>query len=57
MTAKEVIEIVKESNLWATLAPKEKQEAVAYAMKITQLTTKEEDVKNAVGEVYLELQA
>jgi hypothetical protein len=57
MTAKEIIEIVKESNLWATLAPKEKQEAVAHALKITQLSTKEEDVKNAVGEVYLELQA
>jgi len=53
MTAKEVIEIVKESML----SPKEKQEAVAYALKITQLSTKEEDVKNAVGEVYLELQA
>jgi hypothetical protein len=55
MTAKEVIEIVKESNLWATLAPKEKQEAVEHALKITQLSTKEENVKNAVGEVYLEL--
>jgi len=38
------------------LAPKEKQEAVAHALKITQLSTKEENVKNAVGEVYLELQ-
>jgi hypothetical protein len=57
MTSKEVIKIVKESNLWATLASKEKQEAVAHALKITQLTTKEETVKNAVGEVYLELQA
>ncbi len=55
MTAKEVIEIVKESNLWVTLAPKEKQEAVAHALKITQLSIKEENVKNAVGEVYLEL--
>jgi hypothetical protein len=55
MTTKEVVEIVKESNLWETLTIKEKQEAVAHALKITQLLTKEENVKNTVGEVYLEL--
>lgn len=57
MTAKEVIEIVEGSDLWATLAPKEKQEAVAHALKITELTTNYENVKNAVSEVYSELQA
>jgi hypothetical protein len=55
MTAKEVIEIVKKSNLWVTLAPKEKQEAIAHALRITHLSTKEENVKNTVGEVYLEV--
>jgi hypothetical protein len=57
MTAKEVIDIVKESNLWATLAPKEKQEAVTHALKITQLSTKEENITNTVGEVYSKLEA
>ena len=57
MTAKEVIEIVKESKLWESLTQKEKQEAVAHALKITQLSTKEENEKNTVGEVYLELQS
>jgi hypothetical protein len=55
MTAKQMIEIVKESNLWATLSQTEKQEAVAHALKITQLSTKDKNVKSAVGEVYLEL--
>jgi len=56
MMAKEVIEIVKESNLWEVLTRKEKQEAVAHALKITQLSTTDENVKNTVGEVYLELE-
>jgi len=55
MTAKEVIEIVKESNLWEMLSRKEKQEAVAHALKITELSTKDETTDNTVGEVYLEL--
>ena len=55
MTAKEVIEIIKESNLWGTLTSKEQQEAVSHALKITQLSIKEDDIKNNVGEVYLEL--
>ena len=54
MTVKEVIEIIRESNLWGTLAPKEKQEAIAHALRITQTSTQEEDIKNIVGEVYLE---
>jgi len=54
MTAREVIEILKESHLWATLAPKEKQEAVAHALKITHLSSQEDTISNIVGEVYLE---
>jgi len=54
VTVKEIIEILKESNLWETLAPKEKQEAVAHALRITQTATQEENIKNIVGEVYLE---
>jgi hypothetical protein len=37
MTAKEIIEIVKESKLWASLTEKEKQEAINHALKITSL--------------------
>jgi hypothetical protein len=36
MTAKEVIEIVKESNLWAPLTEKEKQEVIRHALKSSQ---------------------
>jgi hypothetical protein len=52
MTVKEVIEIVKESNLWGTLAQKEKQEVLLHALEVTQLSTKKENIKNIVGEVY-----
>jgi hypothetical protein len=55
MTAKEVIEIVKESNLWVTLAPKEKQEAINHALRINQLSITDENLRTTVGEVYLEL--
>ena len=54
MTVKEIIEILKESNLWGALAPKDKQEAVAHALRITHTATQEENIKNIVGEVYLE---
>jgi hypothetical protein len=36
MTQKEVIDIVKESNLWESLTQIEKQEAINHALKITQ---------------------
>jgi hypothetical protein len=55
MTAKEVLEIVKESNLWVMLALKEKQEVIEHALKITQLSIEEENTRNTVGEVYFEL--
>jgi hypothetical protein len=55
MTAKEVIEIVKESNLWESLTQKEKQEAVNHALKSAQLSITEENIRTTVGEVYLEL--
>jgi len=35
MTEKEVIEIVKESNMWESLTQNEKQEAINHALKIT----------------------
>jgi 3-deoxy-D-manno-octulosonic-acid transferase len=44
MTAKEIIEIVKESKLWASLTEKEKQEAVKYALKNAQLSITVENI-------------
>ena len=55
MTAKEVIEIVKESKLWELLTQNEKQEAIKYALKNNQPSITEQDIKATVGEVYLEL--
>jgi hypothetical protein len=52
MTEKEVIEIVKESHLWAPLTEREKQEVINHAVKISQPST-EADVEDIVGEVYL----
>jgi hypothetical protein len=52
MNAKEVIEIVKESNLWRSLTEKEKQEIINHALKISQPST-EADLEDIVGEVYL----
>lgn len=54
MTVKEVIEIVKESDLWELLSQKEKQEAIKHAFEMTQLSPTEEDIRSTVGEVYLE---
>lgn len=56
MTAKEVIEIIKESNLWAPLAEKERQEVIKYAFKSAQLSIPEEDIRYTVGEVYLDVE-
>ena len=53
MTAKEVIEIVKESKLWESLTQKEKQEAINHALTCTHLSTIEENIETTVGEVYL----
>ena len=52
MTAKEVIEILKESNLWAPLTEKEKQEVINHALKTCKPLT-EADIEYIVGEVYL----
>jgi hypothetical protein len=52
MTAKEVIEIVKESNLWAPLTEKEKQEVIRHALRCSQPSMAEGDVEDSVGEVY-----
>lgn len=56
MTAKEVIDIVKESKLWAPLTEKEKQEVINHALKSAQLSIPEEDIRYTVGEVYLEVE-
>ena len=51
MTTNEVIEIVKESNLWP-LAEKENQEVIIHALKSCQASTKI-NIEDIVGEVYL----
>lgn len=50
MTQKEVIDIVKESNLWESLTQTEKQEAINHALKITQLSMTEENIRPHVGD-------
>jgi len=55
MKAKEIIKIVKQSNLWASLGEKERQEAIRHALKSTQQSVTEEDIRTTVGEVYLDL--
>ena len=55
MTAKEVTEIGKESELWAPLTKKEKQEVIKHALKSAQVSITDGDIGASVGEVYLEL--
>ena len=55
MTAKEVKEIVKESKLWAPLTDGEMQEVTKHALKNTELSIQEEDIRYTVGEVYLDV--
>jgi hypothetical protein len=52
MTAKEVIEIVKESNLWGPLTEKERQEVLSHVLKYSQPSLKETDIDNSLGEAY-----
>jgi hypothetical protein len=52
MTANELIEIVKESNLWEPLTEKEKQEVINHALKISGPLT-QVDINEIVGEVFL----
>ncbi len=56
MTANEVIEIVKESGLWAPLTAKEKEEAVKHALKSAQISVQEEDIRYSLGEVYMDVE-
>jgi hypothetical protein len=51
MTAKEVIEIVKESKLWESLTQKEKQKAIKHALTCTQLSITEGNIGTTAGEV------
>jgi hypothetical protein len=52
MTANEIIEIVKESNLWPPLTEKEKQEVIKHPLMTSQ-PSPEENIEDIVGEVYL----
>jgi hypothetical protein len=42
MTEDEVLEIVRESNLWESLSQTEKEEAIIHALKITGTATTNE---------------
>ena len=42
MTEDEVLEIVKESNLWESLSQTEKEEAISHALRITRTPTTDE---------------
>ena len=50
LKTKEIIEIVKESKLWASLTVKEKQEAFMHALKSAHISVTEQDIKNTVVE-------
>jgi hypothetical protein len=52
MTEKEVIEIVKEFDLWPRLTGREKQKVIKHALKICEPLT-EVNIEYIVGEVYL----
>ncbi len=52
MTAKETVEIIRDSSLWKVLSIKERLEATAYAMRITGNAIEDEDVSDIIGEVY-----
>ncbi|NCS96906.1 hypothetical protein GW756_06075 [bacterium] len=52
MTAKEVIEIFRESKLFEMMTAKGKQEAIEHASRIVNISLSEEDIKSKVGEVY-----
>ena len=52
MTAKEVIEIVKESHLWASLTQKEKEEVITHALQMYHGPINEENLKSIIGEVF-----
>jgi hypothetical protein len=45
MTEDEVVEIVKESNLWETLSQMEQEEAISHALKITGTSITTEDTE------------
>ena len=53
MTKKEVIEIVKESNLWAPLTEGEKQEVINHILTCSQPSMTEMETEDCCGEVYL----
>ncbi|MBI5639452.1 MAG: hypothetical protein HZA17_03405 [Nitrospirae bacterium] len=60
MTARETVDIIRESSLWKTLTIKEKVEALAYAMVSVEdrLNTPGEenaaDVSDLIGEIFSE---
>ena len=55
MTAKGIIEIVKEPELWALLTEKEEREVIKSDLESAQHSIADGDIGATVGEVYLEL--
>ncbi len=53
MTGKEVVEIVKESNLWAALTEGEQQEVLNHVLACSKPIVTELNVEDRCGEVYL----
>lgn len=56
MTAKNIIESIKEFGLLAGLSRREKPGPVRHVLKSERLSIQEEDVRSMVGEVYLEVE-
>jgi hypothetical protein len=57
MTAKETVDIIRESALWNTLTIKEKVLALAYAMeavegRLHEAERSQEETTDLVGEIY-----
>jgi hypothetical protein len=53
MTEREVADILKESNLWAPLTEREKQEVIRHALRSIRPPVTEGVMEDTVGEVYL----
>ncbi len=53
MTGKEVVEIVQESNLWASLTEGEQQEVINHVLSNSQPSVTQVHTEYIVGEVYL----
>ena len=52
MTIKEIVEIVKESPLFAISTSREKYEAITHTMEVAGVEYSSEEIKQIVGEVF-----